>query len=166
MSQKNFQKIFKKIRITFLLSICIILFPNNVHAQDDLEWFNILPELSDEAIDDINEQIYKIWYEWGHVWENYNDTASKIETSKQVASWIMNWNTIMNYLVFIVKFLSQLWLVVWFWFIMYAWYKYMLSVFEWGKTPTSTIKNAIIWIIIVIFSYAIMRTLTSIIWIS
>lgn len=169
MKQKSLQKIFKKIWITILFSIFItILIPNNIHAQGDLEvdWFNILPELSDSAIDDVNEQMYKIWYEWGHVRENYNDVADKIETSEQIASWIMNRNTIMNYLVFIVKFLSQLWLVVWFWFIMYAWYKYILSVFEWGKTPTSTIKNAIIWIIIVIFSYAIMKTLTSIIGIS
>ena len=169
MKQKSLQKIFKKIWITILFSIFItILIPNNIHAQGDLEvdWFNILPELSDSATDDVNSAIYIIWYEWGHVRENYNDAADKIETSEQIASWIMNRNTIMNYLVFVVKFLGQLWLVVWFWFITYAWYKYMLSVFEWGKTPTSTLKNAIIWVIIVIFSYAIMKTLTSIIGIS
>jgi hypothetical protein len=78
----------------------------------------------------------------------------------------MTWNTIMDYLVFVVKFLSQLWLLVGVVFIIYAWYQYMLSVFKNSWTPSKTVKNAIIWVLIVVFSYAIMKTLTSIIWIS
>ena len=42
----------------------------------------------------------------------------------------------------------------------------MVSVFNWGKLPTETVKNAIIWVIIVIFSFAIMKTLTSFIGLS
>jgi hypothetical protein len=139
---------------------------NNQNNDLEVDWFNILPELSETAIDDANNAIYKVWYEWGHVRENYNDIADKIWTSEQIASWIMNRDTIMNYLVFIVKFLSQLWLFVWFGFIIYAGYTYMLSIFNWNQAKFGTVKNAIIWIIIVIFSYAIMKTLTSIIGIS
>jgi hypothetical protein len=83
----------------------------------------------------------------------------------QLASGIMNRDTIMKYLEFIVKFLSQLWMAVWVIFIMFAWYKYMVSIFNWQKTWAGTIKNAIIWVIIVIFSYAILKTLTSLVWI-
>jgi hypothetical protein len=72
----------------------------------------------------------------------------------------------MNYMVHIIQFLSQLGLVVWTIFIMYAGYKYIISVLNSQKTPSSTIKNAIIWILIIIFSYAIMRILTSFIWLT
>ncbi len=155
--------------ISFLLILGLFLLPNNFCiAENDLtvNGFNIIPELDDTEIADINGQISTIWSSWWKVWSNYNNAASNLSTSQQIASWIMNRDTIMNYLVFVVQFLSQLWLVVWAIFIMYAWYKYMLSVFESGKTPTSSIKNAIIWILIVIFSYAIMRTLTSLIWLT
>lgn len=172
MSKKNLTKNITKIRIiTCFVIFNIISISNNVLAQDNdlkVDWFNIIPELTEEKINSNQEAITSIWQSWWKVWEKYNEIASSSDfsTSQQITTWIMNWDTIMNYLVFIVQFLSQLWLVVWFWFIMYAWYKYMLSVFDNGKTPSSTITNAIIWIIIVIFSYAIMKILTALIGIS
>ncbi len=153
--------------IVFIISI----FPysslaDNASNSMDVDWFNIMPKLETGDIDDINNKIDQIWKEWWEVWNKYNEAATSMKTEKQLASWIMNRDTIMNYLVFIVKFLSQLGLVVWTAFIIYAWYKYMVSVFNWWKTPNSTVKNAIIWVIIVIFSYAIMRFFTSIIWLT
>ena len=163
----------KKNLLIWTIKVLVIVmtlsfFPTFTSAVNDLDvnGFEIMPKLDSTGINDVNEQIYKIWYMWWQVWENYNDAASKIDTSEQLASWIMNRDTILNYMVFIVEFLSQLWLLVWAWFIMYAWYKYMLSVFNWWKAASSTLKNAIIWIIIVIFSFAIMRILTSIIWLT
>lgn len=167
---KTMKKIkLKKIWITIILwLLSIIYIPNNIFAEDlndlDIDWFYIIKEVED--IDKLDVAIKNIWSTWWKVWETYNATASGLKTSEQIATWIMNWDTLMNYLVYIVQFTSQLWLVVWGWFIMYAWYKYMLSVFDWWKAPSSTVKNAIIWVIIVIFSYAIMKTLTSLIWIS
>ena len=134
----------------------------------EVDGFNIMPKLEEDEVGDVNQKIEEIWEVWWNVWNKYNEIASSegFTTSKQVASWIMNRDTIMNYLVFIVQFMSQLWLFVGVGFIMYAWYKYMLSVFNGWKLPTETVKNAIIWVVIVIFSYAIMKTLTSFIWIS
>jgi hypothetical protein len=169
MKPKNLLKNFIKIWTSSAFMILCICFIPNTYAQNNnlaVDWFNILPELTETGISKVNESIDAIWRTGKNVWNEYNRVASWLSTSQQIASWIMNRDTIMNYLVFIVQFLSQLWLVVWFGFIMYAWYKYMLSVFSWWKTPSSAIKNAIIWIIIVIFSYAIMKTLTSIIGIS
>ena len=163
------KKLIKKIWIIITFIILTINTPFIVSAADDdleVDWFNILPELTEKEISNVNEKITAIWKTGWNVWKTYNDAASSMSTSEQIASWIMNRDTIMNYLVFVVKFLSQLGLVVGTWFIMYAGYKYMLSVFSGGKTPSETIKNAIIWVIIVIFSYAIMKTLTSLIWIS
>lgn len=168
MTKKLIKKIW--IFITFItLNVTILpLFTLAQNEEIEVDWFNILPELSEKEITDVNQKITEIWQTWWNVWEKYNEIANSwnFTTSQQIASWIMNRDTIMNYLVFIVKFLSQLWLVVWTWFIIYAWYKYMLSVFNGWKVPSETIKNAIIWVIIVIFSYAIMKTLTSLIWIS
>lgn len=157
--------------ITSIFTMALMFFPTATIADSnelDVNWFDIMPKLTPEEMTDVNKEIQKIWEAPGHVREKYNETANStwFTTQKQLASWIMNRDTIMNYIVFIVKFLSQLGLLVWAWFIMYAWYKYMLSVFSWWKTPGSTLKNAIIWVVIVIFSYAIMRILTSIIWLS
>jgi len=154
--------------ITALSAFCIISYSNITNAASNLKvkWFNIMPEISAEDTARLNAEITDIGSVGWHVWENYNDAAGRIPTDSQVASWIMNRDTIMNYLVFIVQFLSQLGLVVWAAFIMYAGYKYIVSLFEWWKVPSATVKNAIIWILIVIFSYAIMKILTSFIWLS
>lgn len=154
----------------FTLIFSIFSLSINTSIADDLvvDGFNIIPELSDDEISDVNDAITKIWFKWWMVQETYREIAAHpgFTTSEQLASWIMNRDTIMNYLVFVIKFLSQLWLLVWTIFIIYAWYKYMVSVFESWKTPSSTIKNAIIWVLIIIFSYAIMRILTSIVWLT
>ena len=142
-----------------------LLFQNTTYAQD-VDWFKIIPEIKDAWA--INTKIEEIWSKWWKVREKYTTAADQMEPEEQIVSWIMNWDTILNYLVFVVKFLSQLWLLVWTMFIMFAWYKYMVSVFADWKTNNASgmIKNAIIWVIIVIFSYAIMKTLTSFIGIS
>ena len=167
MKKKRFKK-FWIVSTLLILSTTFFSYKAFAAGDDlDVDWFNIIPELTEEEIKEWNEIITEIWQTWWKVMDNYRKKANELPTKKQVAYWIMNRNTIMNYIVFVIQFLSQLWLVVWWWFIMYAWYKYMISVFEWWKgTPSSTVKNAIIWIIIVIFSYAIMRTLTSIIWLT
>lgn len=169
MNKKNLLKNFIKIWVIIcFFALNTTIYPHNIYAQDDMDVnsFYIIPELTGGSIDKINDAIERVWKTWGMVSTEIIKTAETLTLPEQINSWIMNWDTIMNYLVFIVKFLSQLWLVVGFGFIMYAWYKYMLSVFQWGKTPTSTITNAIIWVTIVIFSYAIMKILTSIIGIS
>ena len=150
--------------VTSLLFIPTITNADNNDLEVD--WFEIMPKLTWWQVDKVNTAISSVGSEGWMVRKNYNVEAQKLKTSEQLASWIMNRDTIMNYIVFVVQFLSQLWLLVWVWFIMYAWYKYMLSVFNWWKTPGSTLKNAIIWVIIIIFSYAIMKILTSIIWLT
>ena len=153
----------------FIFAAMLLLIPAITHAtENDLEvdWFEIMPRLETWQVEKVNKKIEDIWKTPGKVREKYNNAAKSLKTSEQIASWIMNRDTIMNYIVFVVQFLSQLGLLVWACFIMYSWYKYMLSVFNWGKTPWSTLKNAIIWVLIVVFSYAIMKILTSIIWLN
>lgn len=161
------RKIIKKIWIFIALSIfSLFILPNITNAGDDeipIDGFNIIPELESWEVEEIWRNVEEIWKNPWKVWDKYNEIAASdnFTTSQQLSSWIMNRDTILNYLTFIIKFLSQLWLLVWTIFIMIAWYKYVVSLFNWWKVPSESVKNAIIWIIIVIFSYAIMRILTS-----
>jgi len=166
MIKRNLKKIW--LLSILVISLSLLYLPGNASSDNggndlDVKWFNILPELKDDQITKIEEAIDKIGKSWWKVMESYIEAASGFSTSEKIASWIMDWSTITDYLEFIVKFLSQLGLVVWAGFIMFAWYKYMVSVFSGWKVPNETIKNAIIWILIVIFSYAIMKTLTSLV---
>lgn len=162
-------KILKSLWIVILFAMIAIITPYAVIAQDTMEvdWFSIMPKLTDEKIEELDKKIEDIWHTWWNVWSEYTKAAaSGMSVQEQVASWIMNRDTIMNYLVFLVKFLSQLWITVGVIFIMYAWYIYMLRIFSGKGNPKTAIKNAIIWVIIVIFSYAILKFLTSLIGLS
>lgn len=157
--------VLKKIWLFMLLLVWIFSFSFYTNAQS-IDWIQIIPELEDDELTKVQQAVDRIWQNWWSVMDTYKIEAGQLTTEQQFASWIMNRDTIINYLVYVIKFLSQLWIVVGVVFIMYAWYKYMTSVFAWWKTPSTTIKNAIIWVIIVIFSYAIMKILTSLVWLS
>lgn len=166
MKRKNLIKFFVAI-ILSLFSLNFISYHANA-GDLEVDWFNIMPKLTDWEVGKVNAAIDKIWEEGWEVRKNYNDEAKKLNTSQQVASWIMTWDTVVNYLVFIIRFLSELWLLVWAAFIIVAWYRYMSSAFSWAWTSKATwaLKSAVIWVLIVIFSYAIMRILTSFIWLT
>lgn len=109
------------------------------------------------------QQVKEIWKEWGKVWEKYEVNAQAMEADLwwQFATWIMTWNTLINYARYLVNFMSQMALVMWALMIVYAWYLFWMWVYlsdtqKWK----SAIKNALIWVFIVIFSYAIMKILT------
>jgi len=142
----------------------IFLLTFSLYTQADS--FNITRELTDNEITKVNRRIKIISWDPWNVSSNIHKAHEDLNLFERLASWILEIEDIMDYLVLVVKFLSQLWLIVWMVFIMYAWYQYIISVFNWWKVPSNTIKNAIIWVIIVIFSYAIMRFLTSIIWLT
>ena len=142
----------------------IFLLTFSLYTQADS--FNITRELTDNEITKVNRRIKIISWDPWNVSSNIHKAHEDLNLFERLASWILEIEDIMDYLVLVVKFLSQLWLIVWMVFIMYAWYQYIISVFNWWKVPSNTIKNAIIWVIIVIFSYTIMRFLTSIIWLT
>ena len=154
-------------KIWFFMLLLIWTFGLSFWAiAQDIDGIQIISELDEDELSDVQKAIDEIAKTWWQVMDTYREKAANLTTEQQLASWIMDWDTIVNYLVYVVKFLSQLWLVVGVVFIMYAWYKYIVSVFTWWKTPSTVIKNAIVWVIIVIFSYAIMKTLTSLVWLS
>jgi len=73
----------------------------------------------------------------------------------------MNRNTLIDYFVYVVRFMSQMALLIGACMIIYAGYKYAMASFgdETGS-GNEAIKNAVIGILVVIFAYAIIRILT------
>lgn len=154
------EKIYNYIK-GIILWTCLFITLFSVKAQE----ITIVPELNEKENEHVESRIKNIW-SWWNVWKNYRLAVKDLSLSERWAGWIIGRNDIPIFLTLVVGFLSQIWLIVWVIFIMYAWYKYMVSVFNGWKIPTETIKNAIIWVIIIIFSYAIMKTLTSLVGIS
>lgn len=135
--------------------------PNNLH---------IIPEISSEegrttAANDVrtvgNPSIS------GTAIERYNAIAENYEKkwdiAKAMQTWIMGRNTLIQYIVYIMKFLSQLGLLIWGIMMLYAGYQYATTIFWYGSPSDAkaAMKNAIIWIIVIITSYAILRGLMS-----
>ena len=135
--------------------------PNNLH---------IIPEISSEegrtaAANDVrivgNPSIS------GTAIERYTtiakDYEKKWDVAKAMQTWIMGRNTLIQYVVYIMKFLSQLGLLIWGIMMLYAGYQYATTIFWYGSPSNAkaAMKNAIIWIIVIIASYAILRGLMS-----
>jgi hypothetical protein len=111
----------------------------------------------------------KYWAGKTDWWDEYNSGAVALEweagkgwLATQLATGVMTWNTIMNYVVYLVKFLSQIGLVIWAVMMIYSWYIYATWVFTGNATKwNEAIKNAIIWILVIMFSYALIRMLNA-----
>ncbi|MEI7562312.1 MAG: hypothetical protein WCJ39_00930 [bacterium] len=81
---------------------------------------------------------------------------------EQMASGVMTRNTLLDYIVYVVSFLSQIGLLIGGIMIIYAGYLYATEIF--GGKPAEgkkAITNAIIGVLVISFSYAIMKLLTS-----
>lgn len=109
--------------------------------------------------------------------KTYNDTADKylnanVSSSRlwcdlwsMLSSWIITRDTILCFLIRVVKFVANMALVVWAAMIIYAWYLYTITAITGSSVDETSqandaIKNAAIGITIVIFSYAIQRIVT------
>ncbi len=114
----------------------------------------------------VPSSVEQIWV-WWQVWDKYNERAVALSWDlwAQMASGVFTWDTLLDYLAYLIKFLSEVGIFVWACFIVYAWYLYATSIFSsdsWATSKWNTaIKNAIIWIIVITFSYAIMKAITA-----
>lgn len=123
--------------------------------------FQIIPEA--EQRDQWPQSVQTIGEARGEVVETYNQEADKLALWDQFASGIMNWDTILDYASYLVKFLANLAMVIGSATVIYAGYLYVMSGYSGDKASqaNAAIKYAIIGIMVVIFSYAIMRILIS-----
>lgn len=125
--------------------------------------FEIIPESANP--DQVESVVTDIGKDGGKVREKYNSWAQTLSNNlgDQLASGVMTRTTLLDYIVYLVKFISQIGIVIGVVMIIYAGYLYATSVFSWGNTGKwkSAIINAIVWVLVIAFSYAIMKILTS-----
>jgi hypothetical protein len=152
-------------KIITLLSIIVAWITTFTVAQ---VWFEVIPE-SESSASNIGSTVDSIRV-GGSVWEKYKDTAywpknaswgrtwnSDFTLGDQFASGIMTWDTILDYAVYLAKFIWQLALLVWAVMIIYYGYKKATEhiKFSW------TIWKVVIWILIISFAYVIVKIIRS-----
>ena len=96
----------------------------------------------------------------------YQELASgnTLSLEQKMATGIMDWTTILDYVVYLIRFLSQIGLVIGAVMIIYAGYIYASSILTdsgSGSKGKDAVKNAILGVVIIVFSYAIMKLFTS-----
>lgn len=97
------------------------------------------------------------------LWDRYNKEEKKIDIWGWIASGLFSWDKLLEYLSYIIKFASQLGILIGTFMIIFTGYKYVMAAFWWKSNPGAwKIKDAIIGILIITFSYAIMRVLQAV----
>lgn len=133
-----------------------------VFAIDAASNFEIIPQADSNGT--VEKAVKDVWSQGGSVRDKYNDQAQKMngQVGNQLASGIMTRDTLLDYVVYLVRFLSQVGLLIGGLMVIYAGYLYATQIFgSSDKGAKDAIKNAIIGILIIAFSYAIMKLLTS-----
>lgn len=152
---------FKFIKYLFITTVSLFVIWQSffVVLADDVETeFAIIPS-SEINSDDLAEKVDKVAEGW-KVWENYNDTADELSLWDQFSTWIMNWDTLLDYATYLVKFLGQVGLLVAAFAIIYLWYKKAATIFtSWWKS--STLMKIIMGLLVVIFAYVLVKTVVS-----
>ncbi len=132
-------------------------------AQQTTNDFEIIPEATSGG--KVTTAVDAVGQTGGNVWKAYNENAAALSGSvgDQIASGIMTRDTLLDYVVYLVRFLSQIGIFIGVVMIIYAGYLYASSIFEsWNMAKGKTaITNAIIGVLVIAFSYAIMKLLTS-----
>lgn len=109
-----------------------------------------------------NVWAYVSWVSvWGHVLEEQRNLIKSWNMTlwDQLASWIMSRDTILDYCVYLVKFIWELALLIWALAIIYLWYKRITKNIFWDAPKGLTM--VVIWILIVIFAYVIVKLIWS-----
>lgn len=152
----------KKFILSSILFWLLIL-PIHSFAQQTSNDFEIIPKVTSGG--GVENAVNTVGASGGDVWKNYNAQAKAMEwkVGDQLASGIMTRDTLLEYIVYLVRFLSQIGLLIGVLMIIYAGYLYASSVFSPSNMSKgkSAITNAIIGVLVIAFSYAIMKLLTS-----
>ncbi len=135
--------------------------PNFQSPDPNSDQIQIMPKVTTNEIESAQKAVQWSSSDTSTVWDRYNNTAKDLNTQTQIVTGVMTWDTILNYLVILLRFLSQIGIVIGSLMFIYVGYQYIMSVITGDSEPSKDlIKNAIIGIIVIIFSYAIMRILT------
>lgn len=156
-------KLLKILIVWYLLSfVCVTYWASDwtiiPEANSDLTWWKLIDwqQVITEALKNVSTEDGKPFV------DKYNEQAKELEWNlwAQIWSWIMNWNTVLDYIAHIINFISNLALVVAALSIIYAWYIYATQVFTGNVNKwKDAIVKALQWTLFVIWAYAILRLL-------
>jgi len=157
-------KKFLLLAIVFTLSSLSLTTNATQHTSN---YLHIIPETeTDNTYDDKAASIVKlVWDDDGRsVNDRYNEQAKDILDDWDIwlafETGVMNWDILLSYVAYVIRFINQLWILIWSIMILYAGYQFATSIFWWNVSNWKTaIKNAIIWIIVIVFSFAIWKGL-------
>lgn len=126
-----------------------------------LLWFTQAQSLVPKDIEADTAEIVSWVSQWWHVLENQKNLIKSwnLTMAQQINTWIMSWDTILDYCVFLVKFLGEVALLIWAVAIIFLWYKRITKNVFWESPKGLTM--IVIWILVVIFAYAIVKLLWS-----
>ena len=158
----------KKVVGLFLVGISFLWlysFADHERTENNL---HIIPQTT-YTKEDTREIIKNIWdiEQWGTVLERYSGAAAELEQKWDLGAafetGVFSWNIVISYLVYLLRFISQLGLLIWAVMILYAGYQYATFIFGfWDPSKAkTTINRAIQWVLILVFSFAIWRGLTA-----
>ncbi|MCK9466715.1 MAG: hypothetical protein M0P94_00060 [Candidatus Absconditabacterales bacterium] len=154
-------------KLILLFSTIIVGFSVFTFAQVG---FEVIPD-SEQSSSSVGNVVDNI-REGGSVWKKYKDTAYGKETinnnkrtrpggslslGAQFASGVMTWDTILDYAVYLVKFIGQLALLVGAIMIIYYGYKKATEHLKFG----GTLGKVVIGILIISFAYVIVKLIWS-----
>lgn len=146
----------KRLTVWLFLIASLSMWFLQVHWDD----FEIIPQTTEDVWSTVTDIGVG-----GQVRDNYDDQAEQYEKEKAIdkafASGVFTRSLVLDYLVYLIRFLSQAGILIGAVMIIYAGYLYASSIFtgkEWGK---KAITNAIIGVLVIAFSYAIIRIITS-----
>jgi len=150
-----------------LLIISGLLLSSWVSAQNQgtSNSFFVIPEQSSDGT--VIDAVRSVSSGDGTVRDRYNQQADGLGNNlgDQFASGIMTWDTLIGYVVYLVRFLSQIALVIGAIMIIYAGYIYATGIFsssgDGAAAGNKALRYAVEGIVVVASAYAIMRILTS-----
>jgi hypothetical protein len=132
-----------------LLFVSILTIFGVTFAQKSQATLEIIPKW-----DNPGQTVEEITSGW-NVWKIYREKSQwSMSLWDQFATGVMTWDTILDYAVYIIKFLGQVALLVGAVMLIYFGYQKALA-----KWTNSALLHVIIWILVVIFSYVIIRTI-------
>ncbi len=145
------------------LAVWAVSFFSLAHAAESKP-FELIPEANPnygEAVKDLGEnkkQSFRKKYQYFA--ESFD---SKKDVGSSLASWIMTRDTIFLLLAQIVKVLANVALVIGAGMIVYAGYLYVISVYSGDNASKANgaIKRALIGIVVVIFSFALIKIMVN-----
>ena len=158
----------KKVLGLYLVGISFLWLYSFADLDRTQNNLHIIPQTSysKQATSNIIKNIWDI-ESAGTVLERYSGAAAELEQKWDLGAafetGVFSWNIVISYLVYLLRFISQLGLLIWAVMILYAGYQYATFIFGfWDPSKAkTTINRAIQWVLILVFSFAIWWGLTA-----